>query len=1006
MTPEQLLPCSLEKLRSYDCLEQIDIVCSVFEDSWKNGVQLDLRTCVSWVQPERQHSVLRELIKVERECREFHPPIVVEAPNEFLKFDSRLASIGTAENFDDDTIRTESKPTQLPLYIDRFIIRRFLGRGNYGDVFEAEDTSIHKRVAIKVATNPEKSLRTYAKEAENANKVGHSSIVQIFEIGNWRGLDYLVSELIHGRTLSDFHELAKLGPTGCATAVSQIANAMSVAHTQGVVHRDLKPSNLMVEAINRTDDTQEDPALTDSGFEKHRIRILDFGIAKLDGRETKLTMSGDILGTPHYMSPEQAAGRADSLDGRSDIYSMGVILFELLTGKLPFTGPDSVIINSIRTLKPPRVRTIRPDIPMALDAIVSRCLEVDAANRYQNAKDLADDLEAWVAGRKPLSVARDERRRFAISMTWIAAICLLIGVGFTAMNLFRSTQRQNQLMSDISSATNTTPLPSATSLSNWVRQGKLADLATWLERAKEPSNNLVLAEIDNLRLAGDLNENEAARLEFLQICIAENEPATSDLTNIGLGFLNSMELSQLDAIGTFLRVAPDWTFGLFLSIPATELEDAKRQYLYRGLANQCKSTGDGKRILELLKRSETPELPQILAAAIDTLKQQAIWPTKITELFHEATLDPNQSNSDLDRIGRWKAKCALVAYGLGEMDVVDEVLGASLTPQARNYFIYWLVQTGLSLDPLVDRLDVYKDDWRATGVVVAVNMASPKVVSLEWRENWKNRFQSWYREHPSANAHTAIRLLLQKWGMDQFVSEVDSLPSYREIDASRNWYFNSQGMQMNIIRGPIEFLYGKDPIEKTRGRMKKIDYSFAYSDQVINEIQFARFRPERFANPTDKPAVGIDYFEAIAYCDWLSAQDGLGDSDSISWIDETNFTLKFTTGGYRPPATEEWDCFARAGTVTSFDYGETASEYSKAVERGLFFGPICHDHTGDHFLEWALPGTMEKIDSEVTFNTKIHGLWTRCMSVPSYTLRILKANQAESMALRVFLVVK
>lgn len=1006
MTPEQLLPCSLEKLRSYDCLEQIDIVCSVFEDSWKNGVQLDLRTCVSWVQPERQYSVLRELIKVERECREFHPPIVVEAPNEFLKFDSRLASTGTSENFDDDTIRTESKPSQLPLYIDRFIIRRFLGRGNYGDVFEAEDTSIHKRVAIKVATHPEKSLRTYSKEAENANKVGHSSIVQIFEIGNWRGLDYLVSELIVGRTLSDFQNVAKLSPVGCATVVSQIANAMSVAHTQGVIHRDLKPSNLMVEAIDRNDDMTEDSALNDAHFEKHRIRILDFGIAKLDSRETKLTMSGDILGTPHYMSPEQAAGQADSLDGRSDIYSMGVILFELLTGRLPFSGPDSVIINSIRTLKPPRVRTIRPDVPVAIDSIVSRCLEVDAANRYQTAKDLANDLEAWVAGRKPLSVARDERRRVAFIVTWIAAICLLIGVGFAATNLFRSAQRQNQLMSDISSASNASPLPSATFLSNWVRQGKLADLATWLERVNEPSNNLVLAEIDNLRLDGDLNENETVRLEFLRICVAGTEPAASDLTNIGLGFLNSIELSQLDAIGTFLRVAPDWTYGLFLSIPSTELEDAKRQYLYRGLANQCKSNGDGKRILDLLKRSETPELPQVLLAAIDTLKQQSIWTTKVTELFHETTLDPNQSNSDLDRIARWKAKCALVAYGLGEMDVVDEVLGASLTPQARNYFIYWLVQTGLSLDPLVDRLDVYKDDWRATGVVAAVNMASPKVVNPEWREKWKNRFQSWYQEHPSANAHTALRILLQKWGMDEFVSEVDSLPTYREIDASRNWYFNSQGIQMNIIRGPIEFLYGKDPIEKTRGRMKKIDYSFAYSDQVINEIQFARFRPERFPNPTDKPAVGIDYFEAIAYCDWLTAQDGLGKGESISWIDETIFNLKFIPGGYRPPATAEWDCFARAGTASSFDYGETGSEYGKAVERGLFFGPICHDHTGGLYLEWAMPATIVNVDSEVAFDTKIHGLWTRCLSVPSYTLRILKSNQAEDTALRVFTIVK
>jgi serine/threonine protein kinase len=1005
MNPEQLLPCSLEKLRSYDGIEQIDIVCSVFEDSWKNGVQLEMRTCVSWVVQEHQRAVLRELIKVEKECREFHSPIVVEAPNEFLIFDSRLASIGTSENFDNDTIRTESKPNQLPLYIDRFVILRFLGRGNYGDVYEAEDISINRRVAIKVATNPEMSLRTYAKEAENANKVGHSSIVQIYEIGNWRGLDYLVSELIYGRTLNDFHELVKLDPVGCARIVSQIASAMSVAHAQGVVHRDLKPSNLMVEAIDRTDPAQSDAVLNDPGFQNHRIRILDFGIAKLDGRETKLTMSGDILGTPHYMSPEQAGGRADSLDGRSDIYSMGVILYELLTGKLPFDGPDSVIINSIRTIKPPRVRTIRPDVPMALDSIVSRCLEVDPANRYQKSKDLANDLEAWFAGRKPRCVTLDERRRGAIVLAWVASVCLLIGAGVALMNLLPFVQRQNQLMSYGSSTSNIESATSATFLSNWVRQGKLAELSSWLERTKETSDNLMFAEIDELRLAGDLNEVEADRLEFLRACVAENEPTGADLATIGLRFLNSIELSQLDTMGAFLRVAPDWTIGMFLSIPVSELDDAKRQYLYRGLANQCKSNGDGQRILDLLKSSETPELPYLLSATIDTLKTQEIWPAKISELFHETILNPSQPNGELDKMGRWKAKCALVAYGLGEMDVVDEVLGLSPTPQARNYFIYWLVQSGLSIEPLVDRMERYRDDWRATGVVAAVNLTSPKVLTPEMRGIWTKRFQKWYREHPSANAHSAIRLLLKKWGEEQFVTEVDGSPEYREMDANRNWYFNSQGMQMNIIRGPVEFWFGNNPSAKAPGAKRQIEYSFAYSDQVISELQFARFRPERFPEPTNKPALGIDYFEAIAYCDWLSAQEGLAERNSVAWVDKTNFRIKILSEGYRPPSTREWDCFARGGAAGSFDFGELESEYNKVIERGLFLGPICREPNLTPAPEWTFPASLEIVDSEIELDSSLHPIWMRSLALPSFTPLVAKPIERGESSLRVFLIV-
>ncbi|MCU0712979.1 MAG: bifunctional serine/threonine-protein kinase/formylglycine-generating enzyme family protein [Pirellula sp.] len=982
------------------------MICSAFEESWKNGTQLSIRECVSWAAPAYQRDMLYELILVEKECREFHPPPTVEAPNEFLMFDSRLASAGTTENFANDTIRTESTPYQIPLYIDRFAIHRFLGRGNYGDVYEAEDVSAHRRVAIKVATDANKAQRTYAKEAENANKVTHPGIVQIYEVGAWRGLEYLVSELIHGEPLGGFCAAQNLNPIGCARIVSQIALAMAAAHSRGVVHRDLKPSNIMIEVTGLVERETLHGHIDDPLFQHHRVRVLDFGIAKLDGRETKLTRDGDLLGTPHYMSPEQASGRADSLDGRSDIYSMGVVLFELLTGKLPFEGSESVVIHSIRTLKPPSVRTIRPDIPSALESILSRCLEIDPANRYQTAKDLSNDLDAWVDGRKPRFFAYDERRKVAIRLAWTAAVCILIGVGVAAFKFVSTVNDQSRLMSNAPPSNQIEPKASAASLSNWVRQGNLSDLARWLQRTKEPSSNLILSEIDELRLAADLNEVETDRLEFLRVCIAEDSPSGAERIEVGLGFLNSLELSQFDAIESFLNVAPTWMLDLFLSLPVSDLDDAKRQYLYRGVANQCKSKGDGERILQLLKASETPELPYVVSAMVDTAKQHVMWQSKIREFFYDTVLKPTESNTELDHAGRWKAKCALVAYGLGEMDIVDDVLGVSQTPQARNYFLYWLSHTGLPLDRLADRMEEYRDDWRSTGVIAAVNLLPKKMLTPALQEAWTNRFQRWYREHPSANARSAIRSLLQKWGMEQFVSEVDSLPRYRQVDASRNWYINSQGMQMNIIRGPVEFMYLKNPIEKTRVRKMRIDYSFAYSDQVVSEIQFARFRPERFPNPTNKPAVGIDYFEAIAYCDWLSAQDGLDKGESISWIDATNFNLKFLPGGYRPPATEEWDYFARAGTISSFDYGEKDSEYYKAIERGLYFGPICHDHTGDPYLEWSLPGTMEKIDSEVKFDTKMHGLWTRCLVVPSYTPRILKSNHAGNTALRVFVIVK
>jgi serine/threonine protein kinase len=951
MTPDRVLSCSIEELHSYDKTEQMDMVCSAFEVFWKNGTQLNIRECIRWVDPAYQQDVLHELMLVEKECREFHPPIQVEAPNEFLLFDSKLASAGTMENFSSDTVRNGATPNLLPLYIDRFAILRFIGRGSYGDVYEAEDISIHRRVAVKVATNPNKTSRTFAKEAENANKVGHPSIVQIHEVGTWRGLDYLVSELIDGKPLGAFREAASLNPVGCARVVSEIAVAISAAHAKGVIHRDLKPSNIMIEVA---DPTLSDTTVPDPSFERHRVRILDFGIAKLDGRETKLTMSGDILGTPHYMSPEQAAGQADSLDGRSDIYSMGVILFELLTGKLPFDGPESVIINSIRTIKPPRVRSIRSDIPLALDSIVSRCLEIDPANRYQDAKELASDLDAWIDGRKPRSIAIDERRRLLAGLQWTVAVSVLIAASFAALQFLPSSSRNSpQLVSNAPSA-NTIALTSpANPLSSWVRQGNLAELANWLARTKETTDGLIFSEIDELKLGDGLGKAEAKRLEFARVCIADQSPSETEGQDVLLSFVKDLELSQVDSLERFLGEAPNWMIGSIQSLPKKEIDDTKRQYLYRGLSRRLQSDNNGGQLMELLRLSETAELPYVVSAMIETATRSAEWQSKIREEFGEAKLKSRPSTAQIDSVGRWKAKCALVAYGLGEMNIIDDILGFSQSPQARNYFIYWLSQSGQSLEPLLDRMGQYKDDWRSTGVVATVSLVPKANIEPATLDSWTERFRMWYREHPSAGAHTGIRLMLKKWGQDKYVSEVDAVPEFRNRADNRNWYMNSEGMQMNIVRGPVEFWFGNSPSARAPGSLKPIDYSFAYSDQVVGELQYARFRPERFPKAKDQPAVGINFFDSVAYCDWLSSQEKGEVGDSVKWLDDTKYELDFVEKGYRPPTDLEWECFARAGTFTSCVFGELNAEYANPIQIAIAMGPFYFRADSTNHREWT-----------------------------------------------------
>lgn len=263
-----------------------------------------------------------------------------------------------------------------------------LGAGGMGEVFRARDERIGRDVAIKIlpssfAADPVR-LQRFKEEARSAGTLNHPNLVTIFDIGSENGAPFIVMELLDGVTLRD-----KLGEQHGdlkknLMAIADVANAIAAAHAAGVVHRDLKPENIVV---------------TNSGYTK----VLDFGLAKLitaapaDGSTTavKKTDPGVVLGTAGYMSPEQAQGRP--ADHRSDIFSIGSILYETLTGQRAFAGNSSIdTMHNIIHADPPPVRSIRPEVSPELQRITRKCLAKDPDERYQSARDLAIDLRAAV----------------------------------------------------------------------------------------------------------------------------------------------------------------------------------------------------------------------------------------------------------------------------------------------------------------------------------------------------------------------------------------------------------------------------------------------------------------------------------------------------------------------------------------------------------------------------------------------------------------------------------
>lgn len=273
---------------------------------------------------------------------------------------------------------------------DRYHILKKLGEGGMGTVYLAEHVKMGRKSALKVMnpgmnTDPD-AIARFNREASNASRLSHPNICGIYDFGETPdGLIYLAMEFIEGKALTDLIEKdGALPPARAASIVHQTADALQVAHDAGIVHRDLKPDNIMV-AKNR-DNTD-------------LVKVVDFGIAKASSSDAqKVTKTGLVVGTPEYMSPEQLAG--DKLDGRSDIYSLGLVAFNCLTGKLPFPSESAQEAMIMRLTDRPRMLSeMRPDLqwPDALQAVIDKALARDANERYQSAAQFGRDFAAVIA---------------------------------------------------------------------------------------------------------------------------------------------------------------------------------------------------------------------------------------------------------------------------------------------------------------------------------------------------------------------------------------------------------------------------------------------------------------------------------------------------------------------------------------------------------------------------------------------------------------------------------
>jgi eukaryotic-like serine/threonine-protein kinase len=450
MTDDETLPLSP--------VRRLESVCDRFEDAWRVGDRPSLEEF--WEKGEASPDLLRELLvlDVAYRTRSGERP----RPDEYLaRFPGHESTIGDAlpatkggndggtlfqpESAADITTNADGPDRGWP--VERHVADALsragyevigeLGRGGMGIVYEARQVALGRVVALKVLKSglfaTEDECRRFVNEAEAVAHLDHPAIVPIFEVRRSRGLHFYSMRRVGGSSLDQRLEQGPLSPQDAARLVARIARAVDETHRHGILHRDIKPANILVDETGA-------PFLT------------DFGLARrVDGEGADATRSGAVLGTPSYMSPEQAEGKIRDLTTGTDIFGLGGVLYAALTGHAPHAGSSVAdTLDRVRKVTPEAPSRINRLVPRDLESVCLKCLEKDPQRRYGSARELADDLDRWLAGKptlaRPVSALTKGRmwaRRHPLPAALVSALVAAVVLGLAGVGWqWRETNRQ------------------------------------------------------------------------------------------------------------------------------------------------------------------------------------------------------------------------------------------------------------------------------------------------------------------------------------------------------------------------------------------------------------------------------------------------------------------------------------------------------------------------------------------------------------------------------------
>jgi serine/threonine protein kinase/formylglycine-generating enzyme required for sulfatase activity len=780
------------------------------------------------------------------------------------------------------TDATTHEPSPERRRFSHFELIERLGMGAFGSVWKARDLKLDRDVAVKIPRSgglSSSEADAFLREARAAAQLKHPNIVAVHEVGRDDGTIYIVSDFVRGVTLASWLTGQQPTQKEAAEICAKIADALHHAHEAGVVHRDLKPSNVML----------------DGDGEPH---ILDFGLAKRDAGEIAMTVAGNILGTPAYMSPEQATGKAHEADRRSDIYSLGVILFELLTGELPFRGDTHMLIHQVATEEPPSPRKLKSRIAKDLETICLHCMEKKPERRYGTANGLSEDLRRWLH-KEPIKarpIGRVERtvrwcQRNPALAGFVALLVLAVGGLATTVSLIVHAQRQ-QTLAQIESLLNAEPSSLPTILDNLkpfdslvvpklkaLSQGELTESQHWrlclallpsdpgqTEFLRDrllkspPSEFQVIRDalwehrapiVDHFWAIAEDKEGDAER-RFRAVCalagFSPDDTRWGDVAKFACDHLVTLEAAALVAFRQALAPAKGQLIKPLASIfRDTKQKEQARIYATETLAVYLADRPD--ELFDLLADSEQFQFP-LLIDKLTRQKERAVALAQ-NELSEEPPVKASEDQKESQ--AKRRANAAIALLRLGATEKVWPALQFNPDPRVRTYIIHRLGAFGGDPRTSIQRLDTEPDVTIRRALVLMLGEFTESQLPRGQRQRLVERLLGIYENEPDAGLHGATEWVLRTWGqaksldaLDEKLGSDEKQLQDRKSSGNRQWYVNTQ-KQTFVIVDAGEFLMGSPDSEpdrydfETRHRCR-IGRRFAISAHEVTKAQYRTFQ--------------------------------------------------------------------------------------------------------------------------------------------------------------------